>query len=93
MQAQKSGRTSGYTSRQIIVLNVMMRVHYGDAGTCVFANQLVSDIKSAPGDSGSLVLDMERRAVGLLSAADISITVFDPISDVLEQLQIEFTRE
>lgn len=88
LQVQKSGRTTGYTTGIILIRNVVMRVDYGDAGVCIFTNQLVSDIKSGPGDSGSLVLDLQGRAIGLLFAGGDGITVLNPIADVLQQLGI-----
>lgn len=90
MKVQKSGRTTGLTTGTIMVKNVVMRVDYGDAGTCVFTNQLVSDIKSGPGDSGSLIVDMQNRAVGLLFAGGNNVTVLNPIADVVQQLHIRF---
>lgn len=90
MEVQKSGRTTGLTHGQILIQSVVMRVDYGDAGTCIFTNQLVSDIGSGPGDSGSLVVDLQGRAVGLLFAGGDNITVLNPIADVLQQLRIRF---
>ncbi|MBI2897951.1 MAG: hypothetical protein HYY06_30620 [Deltaproteobacteria bacterium] len=39
------------------------------------------------GDSGSLVLDGDRYAVGLLFAGDDEATDLNPIAHVLDQLQ------
>lgn len=90
MKVQKSGRTTGLTSGTILIKNVVMRVDYGEVGTCIFTNQLVSDIKSGPGDSGSLIVGMQNQAVGLLFAGGNNITVLNPIADVVQQLRIKF---
>lgn len=87
---QKSGRTTSYSTGIILIQHVVLRVDYGDAGVCLFTDQLVSDILSGPGDSGSLVLDMQNRAVGLLFAGGDNITVINPIADVTEQLDVVF---
>jgi len=44
---------------------------------------------SQGGDSGSLVLDMKARAVGLLFAGSEQVTILNPISEVLKILNIE----
>jgi hypothetical protein len=44
---------------------------------------------SQGGDSGSAVLDAERRVVGLLFAGSESTTVLNPIQFVLDALQVE----
>ncbi|MGI6357768.1 MAG: hypothetical protein ACOX2K_03610 [Bacillota bacterium] len=90
LEVQKSGRTTDYTTGTILVQNVALRVDYGEAGICLFTNQLVSDISSGPGDSGSLVLDMHNRAVGLLFAGGNGLTVVNPIEDVISRLRIVF---
>ena len=45
---------------------------------------------SAGGDSGSLVLDMRRNAIGLLFAGSSQVTILNPINAVLGSLQVEF---
>jgi V8-like Glu-specific endopeptidase len=44
---------------------------------------------SQPGDSGSAVLDMDRRVVGLLFAGSDAATVINPIGEVLSALNVE----
>ena len=39
---------------------------------------------SSSGDSGSAILDMERRAVGLLFAGSEHVTIFTPLQRVLD---------
>lgn len=88
LPVQKSGRTTGVTQGIILLLNAAVRVSYGSAGMAIFTDQIIGDIPSAPGDSGSLVVDNERRAVGLLFAGGGGLTVCNPISHVERLLQI-----
>ena len=44
---------------------------------------------SAGGDSGSAVLDMNKRVVGLLFAGSDSTTIMNPIQLVLDALQVQ----
>lgn len=85
---QKSGRTTGVTTGSVLLLNAVVRVSYGPVGTAVFTDQIVSDLVSGPGDSGSLVVDNERRAVGLLFAGGNGLTVCNRIAQVEQLLQI-----
>jgi hypothetical protein len=84
----KSGRTTGVTQGIVLLLNAAVRVSYGPVGTTIFTDQIISDMPSAPGDSGSLVVDNERRAVGLLFAGGNGLTICNPISQVERLLQI-----
>jgi hypothetical protein len=43
---------------------------------------------SQGGDSGSVVLDMNKRAVGLLFAGSSTATVMNPLPLVLDALQV-----
>jgi len=85
---RKSGRTSGVTEGRIIATGATVRVRYGPQ-VATFRNQLVAGPMAAPGDSGSLGVDLERRAVGLLFAGSDRTTVFNPIGAVREVLGIE----
>ena len=42
-----------------------------------------------PGDSGSIVVDENLRAVGLLFAGSDQATLINPIVNVLKTLQVE----
>ena len=59
-----------------------------------FVNQIVADIECAYGDSGSLLVDEENRAVGLLFGGTRSgHTWFNPFNAVCEALDIELLDE
>lgn len=88
MAIQKSGRTTGYTTGKVKDTSATVKVNYGRK-VAVFRNQILTTNISGGGDSGSLVLDMNRRAVGLLFAGSQVITIINPISEVLKLLDIE----
>lgn len=85
---QKSGRTTGLTSGEITQLDVTVSVLYGTQ-IAVFRNQLMTGARSQGGDSGSAVLDMNNRVVGLLFAGSNTATIMNPIQLVLEALQVQ----
>ena len=68
-----------------------MDVSYGAGRTARFEGQLVAGGMSQGGDSGSLVVDgNSNNAVGLLFAGSTSTTIFCPIEEVLNILNITF---
>jgi hypothetical protein len=86
---QKSGRTTGYTTGQITQIDVTATVDY-NGKSATFRNQLVAGPMSAGGDSGSAVLDMNKRVVGLLFAGSAgNTTIINPIQAVLAALQVQ----
>ena len=88
MRLIKSGRTTGLTQGTVIQFAVTVDVKYGER-TARFANQIMATPLSQPGDSGSLVMDYERNAVGLLFSGSDMVTVINPIDLVLKALKID----
>lgn len=86
---RKSGRTSGLSEGTVTALGVTLEVEIGENDKGWFTDQVVSDMLSRPGDSGSLVLDRENRATGLLFAGSEKYTVFNRIDQVLSRLEVE----
>jgi hypothetical protein len=92
----KHGRSTGLTRGVITDVDADIRVDYEEAGEGLFINTIV--IRGLPpttpfsdgGDSGSMILDSQRRACALLfagaSAADV--TFANPIQPVLRRLRI-----
>ncbi len=64
----KCGRSSGYTSKQIISTRAVINII--DKGVFTFPNVIMTEEMACHGDSGSLVLNNKREAVGLLIAND-----------------------
>ena len=95
MPVAKSGRTSGLTCDTIAVTNVTVQVQYentcGSKSTFLvtYNNQVEIDSTtfSAPGDSGSLIVNTQTaEPVALLFAGDNSSTIANPIQAVLSAL-------
>ncbi len=87
MFVQKSGRTTGYTTGKIKDVSATVKVNYDDQ-LALFRNQILTTAMSQGGDSGSLVLDEKKRAVGLLFAGSDVVTICNPISEVLKLLEV-----
>lgn len=85
----KAGRTTQLTSGRVIATNASVKVGYGSGITLLFKNQIFTTAMSAGGDSGSLLVDPYRRAVGLLFAGSSKITVHNHITNVLMGLGVE----
>lgn len=85
---QKSGRTTGHTTGQIIQIDVTVQVAYG-ARIATFTDQLMAGAMSAGGDSGSAVLDNESYVVGLLFAGSETTTIINPIQAVIDALGVQ----
>jgi len=87
-EVQKAGRTTGHTQGTITQIDATLRIDY-HGRSALFTGQLVAGPMSQPGDSGSAVLDMDRRVVGLLFAGSEAATVMSPIDEVLSALNVE----
>lgn len=84
MQVQKCGRTTGYTTGRIIGKNATFTVEY-DLGNIRFEKCIVTTGMSKGGDSGSLIMDMNMNAVGLLFAGSPKVTLANDISIVKKE--------
>ncbi len=93
MSVKKSGRTTGLTTGTIKSVNLTVSITYDKRcgignRTALFVNQIGISPGgfSAAGDSGSLIVEDVGtcpRAVGLLFAGSSSITIANPIGNVL----------
>jgi S1-C subfamily serine protease len=88
---QKTGRTTSWTTGRVTTINTTVDVNYGGGRVARFGRQIVTSNMSAPGDSGSLVLDMEGRAVGLLFAGSSQATILNPIGFVQSLLGVRIS--
>jgi hypothetical protein len=84
----KSGRTTGITDGRVMQIDVTVDVTYDD-GKARFINQVMATPFSKRGDSGSIVLNADDKAVGLIFSGSESVSVFHPIQGVLERLNVE----
>ncbi len=90
MNVKKTGRTTGLTTGKIRAINVTLNVGYGRGRNLRFENQVLTTDMSSGGDSGSIVLDENNRAVGLLFAGSDQATLLNPIQKVLSLLDVKF---
>jgi S1-C subfamily serine protease len=86
---KKSGRTTEFTTGPVLMTDVTVQVDYGGP-IALFEGQILGGPMSAGGDSGSLCLDESNMAVGLLFAGSDTVTIFNPISEVLRLLGVTF---
>lgn len=90
MPVRKSGRTTGLTTGEIIVLDATVTVNYGPGRAASFENQIITTPMSQGGDSGSLLVHAaENKAVGLLYAGSSQSTIHNPIQAVLDCLEVD----
>ncbi|MFA5383740.1 MAG: hypothetical protein WC364_03580 [Eubacteriales bacterium] len=87
---KKSGRTSGLSEGKVQAIGVTLKVGINEEETGLFTDQVVSNLLSQPGDSGSLIVNSEKKAVGLLFAGSDKYTIFNHIDNVMERLKIKF---
>jgi hypothetical protein len=80
-QVSKSGRTSGVTAGTVKDLDFAAKV-----GNLWFLHQIAVTRFSEGGDSGSLVVNDQLEAIGLLKGANSVYSVVNPIAAVLAQL-------
>ena len=90
MIVQKCGRTTAHSTGKVQAINGTINVNYGGGRVARFVNQIITSDMSAGGDSGSLVLNMQNQAVGLLFAGSSIITIVNPIAPVMSSLGIKF---
>lgn len=89
MKLIKSGRSSGLNSAEVKVVSTVMRVALSSRESVMFEDQIVTGPMAAPGDSGSLVLDSDGYAVGLLFAGSDKASVVNRIQNVSDLLEID----
>jgi len=88
MNVKKMGRTTGFTTGNIIQVDVTSSVSYGTGKTAVFTDQLMAGAMSQGGDSGSAVVSSDNKLVGLLFAGSTSTTIINRIQNVFSALNI-----
>jgi hypothetical protein len=93
MRVQKFGRTTGHTTGTISALNQTVVLVAGSLGLLLFVNQIeVTGDGFQPfsnqGDSGSLIVTMDRFPVALLFAGGGIFTNGNPIQTVLDEFDM-----
>lgn len=97
MKVQKFGRTSGWTEGKITGVDSHIDVNMGKGRSPLWArfiDQISINLKGLPGDSGSIILDEDYRAVGLLAAGSEGIfgntIIANKINNVASLLDFHF---
>ena len=83
----KVGRTTGMTEGRVIAVDATVRVEFPE-GSALFHHQIVTSAMSEAGDSGSLLMDRNLSAVGLVFAGSPWISVANHIADVEAALRV-----
>ena len=89
MDVQKYGRTTGFTQGEVYLIDATVIVRY-DSGFARFVDQIIITPGnfSSGGDSGSLIVDLNNRPVGLLFAGSSSYTIANHIDNVLSSFNV-----
>jgi hypothetical protein len=93
-RVMKVGRTTGVTVGRISAVEIDDLLVEYDMGVLSFNGQIEiaregSEAFSLGGDSGSLIVDRQRKAIGLLFAGnDADVTYANPIQEVFDSLRI-----
>jgi hypothetical protein len=93
---QKTGRTTNFTTGRVTNINATVDVNYGSGKVARFARQILAQTKDgqamgAPGDSGSLITNLEEEGVGLLFAGSSVVTVANHLNYVQSLLTVRVT--
>lgn len=86
---QKVGRSTGYTLGRITAVAVTIDIGYGGGRSARFHDQILTTAMSLPGDSGSLLTNLNGAAVGMLSAGSPVATIYNQIENVRSLLMVE----
>ncbi|MHB1126066.1 MAG: chymotrypsin family serine protease [Bacillota bacterium] len=86
----KSGRGTGVTRGWLRVVHTTIRMEYADGLWAWLTDQVVTSKMAGPGDSGSLLLDSNRRAIGLLAGGSQQAVIYSLIGHVFRLLQVRF---
>jgi hypothetical protein len=85
----KVGRTTQVTAGRVLAVDATVFVGpYTGGGVALFRHQILTTGMSAPGDSGSLLMDVNLNAVGLLFAGSARATFHNHIADVESALGV-----
>lgn len=89
MNVLKSGRSTGLTTGTVKVIEATLRINVGEENSVIMSEQIVCSPMGSPGDSGSLILNQQLKATGLLCAGSNLATIANKISNVLSVLGVK----
>ncbi|KLU76449.1 hypothetical protein G8V05_08010 [Clostridium botulinum C/D] len=85
---KKIGTTTECTENKILGVGITIKIKM-DTGIALFKNQIATGLMTKPGDSGSIVVDKNNYAVGVVIAEGIKNTLITPMRSVLKSLNVE----
>jgi len=86
LRVRKVGAISEQTHGRVQALALCAKVPYGRSKWATFVDQIGITSFTRPGDSGSLVVDEDRRAVGIHFASFDGMSLCTPMRRVLDAL-------
>ncbi|KOA78103.1 hypothetical protein [Clostridium botulinum] len=89
---RKVGAISGLTEGDIISVDATFRSNYPNNKRCLFKDQIITTPMAQNGDSGAILVDSNRCAVGLLFVTNTNLTAFNRLSTVLDQLDVHLPK-
>jgi len=84
----KLGRTTGFTTGKILSKSTTFKIPY-DFGLATFNDCIISTAMSQGGDSGSIGINENMQAFGLLFAGSQKVTIYNPISHVVKHYGLQ----
>jgi hypothetical protein len=92
-QVRKIGRSSGVTQGIVVAAHASIKVDYWAMGAyganTVFHDQIITSLMGTYGDSGSLLINHQQQAIGMLFAGSATHTFFNPLSIILRLFNME----
>lgn len=88
MRVMKVGRTTGLTFGEIQRIDASTKVAFWGDVKILFRDVIICDYMTAGGDTGAILMDAEKRAVGICFAGTQQISLFLPIQQVLDALNV-----
>lgn len=88
---QKVGRTTEYTVGNVMSFGGTIEVEY-KKGYVTLVNQIITNNMAHDGDSGAVLFNFNKQAVGILVAGCNLGTIFSPIQAVLNSLNVSIVR-
>lgn len=88
----KAGRTTEVTQGLIKNIGLTVKIKF-NRGECLFVNQIATTKMSGLGDSGAILMDEARYAVGMLFATADSYSFYNPIETVLDLLDVNIVTQ
>lgn len=87
---RKVGKTTGITYGYVTAFHATTRLNISTTKELIFKDQIITTAMADKGDSGSLLMDLNNNAVGMIVGGSIkSKTTVTPITTVLNSLNVE----